>query len=158
MFRKSVTPFALAVLVMAGSGCATIVQGSSQEVGVSSSPSGASISVNGMPMGTTPALLDLRRKDRHLLRMELAGYQPYEIALTRSVSGWVWGNLAFGGIPGLAVDAITGGMYKLTPEQVAAEMRVSTASADARSETLYIAVVLTPNPEWEQVGQLAPVP
>jgi hypothetical protein len=34
----------------------------------------------------------------------------------------VWGNIVFGGIIGLAVDAITGGLYKLAPEQVSAQL------------------------------------
>jgi hypothetical protein len=31
----------------------------------------------------------------------MPGYQPIDLALTGSVSGWVWGNVAFGGLTGL---------------------------------------------------------
>lgn len=48
-------------------------------------------------MGTTPVIAKLERKQSHLVRLELDGYQPYETTLTKSVSGWVWGNLVFGG-------------------------------------------------------------
>jgi hypothetical protein len=58
-----------------------------------------------------------------MLKAELPGYAPYEMAFTKSVSGWVWGKVLFGGLIGLGVDAISGGLYYLTPEQVMGEMR-----------------------------------
>jgi hypothetical protein len=52
--------------------------------------------------------------------MELPGYQPFEGTLTRNVSGWVFANLLFGGLIGIAVDAAGGGMYDLEPKQLTA--------------------------------------
>jgi predicted small secreted protein len=137
--------------------CGTIMQGARQEVSVSSSPTSARILIDGQPMGQTPVTLDLKRKDKHTVRLELDGYQPYEMAMRRSVSYWVAGNIIFGGLIGLAVDAISGGMYKLSPEQITAELAAGT-SAVMRDEELFITVVLVPNPEWEQIGQLTPQP
>ncbi|HEX6746211.1 MAG TPA: PEGA domain-containing protein [Longimicrobium sp.] len=145
--RKSVA--VLASLMMAG--CATIMQGSKQQVGISSTPSGATIFVDSQQVGTTPATVPLARKRSHTVRLELAGYQPYEIALSRKTSGWVWGNLVFGGLPGLAVDAITGGLYKLTPEDVQGTLATRTAMNDVMT----VRVVLSADPSWEKIGQLA---
>ena len=145
--RKSVS--VLASLMMAG--CATIMQGSKQQVGISSSPSGATIFVDDQRVGTTPATVPLARKSAHTVRLELAGYQPYEIALSRRTSGWVWGNLVFGGLPGLAVDAITGGLYRLTPEDVQGTLTTRTAMSDV----MMVRVVLSADPSWEKIGQLA---
>jgi hypothetical protein len=40
-------------------------------------------------------------------------------ALDSSVSGWYFGNLAFGGVIGmLIVDPLTGAMYNLTPDKI----------------------------------------
>lgn len=141
------------VLTVILAGCGTIMQGTTQEVGISSTPSEAAISVNGQQMGTTPAVLDLKRKSTHFIQIELDGYQLFETTLTRKTSGWVWGNLVFGGIPGLVVDAAAGGMYKLTPEQITADMRLA-SSLDPDSDTMLIAVVLKANPDWEKIGQL----
>jgi hypothetical protein len=150
--RKAVS---LAALVFA-TGCASIMQGSNQNVGMSSTPTGAKIMVDNRDMGVTPASVRLSRKDNHTVRLELPGYQPYEMQLSRKTSGWVWGNLVFGGIPGLAIDAITGSMYKLTPEDVSATMsNGTTAMSVDRRDQLTIAVVLAPQPGWEKVGQLA---
>lgn len=84
----------------------------------------------------------------------------------RNVSGWVWGNIVFGGIIGLAVDAISGGLYRLSPEQVMAELRSAVGAADAVGavppglspdhDLLYLVVVLQPDPAWERVGPTPP--
>lgn len=130
------------------------MQGTTQEIGVSSNPSNASVTVNGQNMGNTPMILDLKRKNSYMVRFELPGYETFETNLTRKTSGWVWGNIVFGGIIGLVVDASAGGMYKLTPEQISAEMRDRTADYQLTQEGIWIAVVLKPNSEWEKIGEL----
>ncbi|HEX8693628.1 MAG TPA: PEGA domain-containing protein [Longimicrobium sp.] len=145
----------LAVLTLtATAGCATIMHGSKQEVGFSSNPTGATIFVNNQQVGVTPTTVSLKRKDQHTVRMELQGYQPFEMQLSRGTSGWVWGNLVFGGLPGLVVDALTGAIYKINPDNVQGTLTRATASLDG--DTLHIAVVLSADPSWEKIGQLAP--
>jgi len=70
------------------------------------------------------------------------------------VSGWVWGNLAIGGLIGLAVDAISGGMYKLTPEQISASMMSGSANVSQPGSGIYVAVVLRAQPDWQRIGTL----
>jgi len=38
-----------------------------------------------------PVIADLSRKDHHIVKIELDGYQPFEATVTRRVSGWVLG-------------------------------------------------------------------
>ena len=144
----------LAMVVVAPivAACATIMHGTNQEVGLSSTPTNARVIVDNKPMGNTPVVAKLARKDNHIVRFELDGYQPFEATLTRRTSGWVWGNIVFGGLIGLAVDAMSGGLYKLTPEQIAGGMATQTASAT--SDGLYVAVVLRADPTWQKIGQL----
>ncbi len=108
------------------------------------------------PHAVTPAVLQLKRKENHVVAIELEGYQPYSATFTRSVSGWVVGNLVFGGLIGLVVDAATGGLYKLSPEQIAATLG-QTGAVDKIDDVLYIGVVLRPDPAWERIGALEPV-
>lgn len=145
-------PATAAIVVAIAAACGTIIHGTRQDVGVSSTPTGAQVVVDNMPLGQTPVVAKLTRKDNHVIRITMPGYQTFETNVTRSLSGWVWGNIVFGGLIGLAVDAITGGLYKLRPEQVTGTL----ATADVRSEQggLYVAVVLAPDPSWEKVGQL----
>lgn len=134
--------------------CGTIMQGTTQEVGISSSPSNATVTINGQKKGTTPMIVDLKRKDSHMVSIELDGYETYETTLTRKVSGWVWGNIVFGGLIGLVVDATAGGMYKLTPEQISAELRNGTLSISETNDGFYIAIVLEPKSDWTKIGSL----
>jgi len=146
----------LAILAMPFlfSGCASIMHGTTQQIGVSSSPSGAKVTVNGQQKGKTPVILDLKRGDNHVLKIELDGYLPYETTLTKKVSGWVWGNVVAGGLIGLAVDAISGGLYNLTPEQVQASLAKG-AQMQLDENGLYVMTTFEVDPEWTKVGQLA---
>jgi len=136
--------------------CGSIIHGTTQQVSISSAPTGAQVTVDNMPLGETPVVGDLKRKDQHVVRVTLDGYAPYELALSRSVSGWVAGNIVFGGIIGLAVDAITGGMYKLTPEQVNATLEMGAPGTPrvGDDDDLVVMVVLRPQPEWQSIGTL----
>ena len=151
------THHALAVirssLLIALAGCATIMHGTQQDVGFGSVPTNAKVTVDNQRSATTPAIIKLSRKDNHVVKIELDGYLPYEATLTRSVSGWVWGNIVIGGLVGLAVDAISGGLYKLSPEQLTATLGKSVGSTD--TGMVRIQVVLRPDPSWVRIGQLA---
>jgi hypothetical protein len=147
--------FAAALMAFSLTGCATIMHGNHQEVGFSSTPTGAQVTVDNKPLGVTPTTASLTRKDKHVVRIEMAGYQPYELQLTRQVDGWVVGNIVFGGVIGLAVDAINGSMYKISPSAVNGTL--STQTAMTGSDAITIAVVLTPQPGWEKIGEMQPV-
>ena len=137
-------------------GCGTIIHGTTQGIGFSSTPSGASITVNNQIHGKTPTVVELSRKDNHIVKIELPGYQPFEATINRSVSGWVWGNIVFGGLIGLAVDAISGALYKLSPEQLQATLAGENAGLLYEKDAIYVTVILQPDPSWQRVGTLIP--
>jgi len=150
---RSATLIGMVALLTAG--CATVIHGTRQGVGISSTPTGASVSIDNVQSGTTPVFAKLRRKENHVVQISLPGYQRTDLTLTSSVSGWVWGNIAIGGLIGLAVDAISGGMYKLSPEQLSATLGATSAATVTKSEDgLYVVVVLKPEASWVKVAQL----
>jgi hypothetical protein len=134
-------------------GCASIMHGTSQDVGISSSPTGAKVTVDGQ-QATTPYVAKLSRKDNHIVKLAMDGYAPADLTLTKSVSGWVWGNIVFGGLIGLAVDAISGGLYNLTPDQLQATLANQKTSIAPTKDGIYVVLVKRANPEWVKVGQL----
>ena len=119
LLRRTLAGISLLMLV---SGCATVVSGPSQHIGIASIPTGATVSVDNVARGQTPVLTPLSRKDDHLVKVELPGYHPFEATLTRSVNGWVFGNILIGGLIGVGVDALSGAMYSLTPGQITASL------------------------------------
>ncbi len=136
------------------SACATMMHGSSQDVGISSTPTGATVTVDNQSTGQTPYIAHLSRKDNHVVKLSLDGYAPAELTLTRKTSGWVWGNIVFGGIIGLAVDAMTGGLYNLTPEQLSATLASQKASVSPVKDGIFVVLVRAADPSWAKVGQL----
>ena len=102
--------------------CGSIVNGTTQPVCITSNPTNAKVFVDQQFVGQTPLKTKVARKDRHIVRLEANGYQPYEMILDRRMSKWVFGNLVFGGVPGLAIDAISGGLYKINPNTLHATL------------------------------------
>lgn len=137
--------------------CATIIHGTNQDVSISSNPSSAVVTIDNQEFGKTPLTAKLSRKDSHTVKIELDGYMPYETKLTRKVDAWIAGNIVFGGLIGLGVDAISGGMYKLTPNQIQAEMRNQAVTTINSEDGLFLVVVLEPKADWEKIGQLTSV-
>jgi hypothetical protein len=147
--------FASFGLILSLISCATIMTGSSQDINFSSNPAGAQIKINGVSMGSTPMVLKLKSGKEHAVKLELSGYLPYETQITKSVSGWVWGNLLFGGIPGLIVDFATGGIYKLNQDQISAQLQKNgMGEVELKDGNVYVFVTMKPDHTWEKIGQL----
>jgi hypothetical protein len=133
------------------------MHGTSQDVGISSSPTTATVTLDNQGGGITPYIAHLSRKDNHVVKLTLPGYAPAEMTLTRKTSGWVWGNIVFGGLIGLAVDAMTGGLYNLTPEQLSSTLASQKASIAPTKDGIYVILAREANPAWIKVGQLTPL-
>jgi len=90
-------------------GCATIVKDDSQPVAFSSDPQGATISINGIPRGTTPTTIMVKRsRKKQMIQYDLVGYKSEIFPLDKSVAGMTFGNIIFGGLIGVGVDIATG--------------------------------------------------
>lgn len=107
----------LGMAIFLNSGCASIMNGSRQEVGIGTSPAGADCKVGEITV-KSPSVVNIKRSRGHTVFCELTGYHPASAALGSGISGWVWGDLLFGGLIGLAIDLGTGGAYKLKPDNV----------------------------------------
>lgn len=133
MWRFYRTVFLLALFVM--SGCASIVSGGPQTLPVMSSPPGATCEVIDVRSGNvvvktvTPDTLTLKRDAgffraaKYKVRISREGYLPHEAHIDAGINGWYFGNLLFGGLPGLLlVDPATGAMWSIREEQITATL------------------------------------
>ena len=147
-----------AILLAAGplTACASIMHGTQQDIGISSNPTGAQVTIDNREGATTPYIAKLSRKNNHIVKIAMDGYAPAELTLTKSVSGWAWGNIVFGGVIGLAVDAISGGLYNLNPAQLQATLAKQGAMVAPTKDGIYVVMVRSVPAEWRKVGQLQP--
>jgi uncharacterized protein YceK len=111
------TPIGLSLSLLL-SGCATVVNGTHQSIGVSSNPAGASVMVDNQKNFVTPASVELKRNQSHTFVFSKPGYKDDSFVITSGTSGWVWGNILIGGLIGTAVDFASGGARKLSQESV----------------------------------------
>ena len=155
MKRFAITALAAVCL----SGCASIFNGSTQPVSFKSEPAGASVSVvnragQNVGSGSTPVTLELRRgagyfkPEVYKVRFEKPGFAAQELTITGSMSGWYIGNIVFGGLIGmLAVDPVTGAMYKFEPEELSTTLQPEPAKTAQAGASLTFVSTLDLTPE-----------
>ena len=96
-------------------GCASIIKGSTAAINVTSPPvTGANCTLTssqGNWQVTTPASVTVERSKEDIqIRCTKEGYQEASAIIPSNFEGWTVGNLIFGGIIGVGVDAATGAM------------------------------------------------
>lgn len=117
----------LTCAVFALAGCASIVSGTKQKVIITSVPDAADVKIERVTLATnstewegkTPATVKLARKGHYLVTVSMKGYQKIEIPVEDGgMNGWVWGNLALGGIIGMIIDVTDGAAKNLSPDEI----------------------------------------
>ena len=101
MIIKRKTQIILALIVTSVfffQNCVTIFKGSSQKIPITSNAQGAKIIVDGEEVGYVPAILKLKKKKSHVIRIEKQCYNPLEIRITRKTSPAlsILGNIFWG--------------------------------------------------------------
>lgn len=129
---KKLSSISALIISMLFFGCASIVHGPIQTVSITSQPKGARLTIDGKDYGITPGIVSLPRLGRskgdpqqkisYAVKIELEGFYPYELTIKREMDTWVVGNILIGGIVGLIIDAATGSMYNLYPDQIVAPL------------------------------------
>lgn len=135
----------VAVFSLSIIGCGAIIHGSKQNVMFQTNPDGASVEVyDAMDVSfgscTTPCTLELKRKNEYKVILSKPGYQPAEMVIQKGTSGWIWGNLLFGGLIGLVVDLTSGSAYKLKNDMIEVTLSKTTIGAipDLNTEGIVI--------------------
>lgn len=130
--RRCVVAVGIAVAGWMATGCATVTNGTHQDLTVTSQPEALCVSINGEPQGATPAVIPLPRNKTYVVEVQYEGYQPYQVTVVPVMSGMVWGNLMAGGLIGMAVDSGTGAGYEHSPSRVHAYFPILVSQKVAR--------------------------
>ena len=143
-----------AVALVAMTGCATAFNGTREFVRVNSLPDNATIIIGEgstgkrVFQGRTPAVISLRRSygyfrpANYRITVKSPGFENQVFDLETTASGWyVYGNLILGGLVGwLVVDPATGGMWRISPDEITADFEKDQQSSNDRN-TIRIATL-----------------
>lgn len=135
-------------------GCATLFSGTRQEVRVNSKPEGATVFLNGRRVGATPMTVMVSRWGWHRVRIEMEGYEPYEVKLEKTYNSNANANLLVGGV-WIVVDVLTGAIYDL--DVPAKDRRIvdgRPVPTGTYSTVLQISTTLKRAPSAKQIGQM----
>jgi len=141
------------VTLISSSGCATILSKSQYPVEIVNSTAPTHFCVvdkqnQVVEQGMTPTKVLLPAKTKLCMPASYSVIFAGHAATTQrqeikaGIDPWIVGNLAIGGVPGLAVDAYTGAMYKL-PETVRGDVPEQFAVADRMQGEQIVQVSLT---------------
>ena len=113
------------VFAMACPGCGLLINGRKQKITINSDPADAKISIPSAGLqATTPAMLQLARKDDHMVIIEKEGYEKKTVILTSEIEplALILDILLWGGL-GLLVDWPLGAMHELSPDKVYVDLK-----------------------------------
>lgn len=135
-------------------GCATVINGNTQELTIKSMPDTAAISITNrageiVQSGNSPITVKLNRgagyfkPESYKIRIQKDGYEPRTVMVRGKLSGWYFGNLVLGGVivGMLIVDPITGAMFTLSPDSVEASLNLMANTSKNTDQTLTVVLV-----------------
>lgn len=128
----------LLALALGTGGCATIVKGGRAELVVNSPTPDAEVSIKAFSgpevyAGPAPAKVKVSKSDQYTVIVSAPGYKTQRQVVSKSVSGWMFGNLIWV-IPilwgvGIAVDAMSGALWSLDPDEMTIRLVPAPAAA-----------------------------
>ena len=115
----------VAALALPCVGCASVTRGTTENISISTTPSGATADITGLDIPTacvTPCVVQAKRNAEITVTINKEGYEPQTIPLTKEIPGsgaaGFAGNLLLGGVVGMGVDAVTGAALDHKPNPV----------------------------------------
>ena len=97
--------------------CGALFKGSTQTVSVKSFPQGSTIEVDGQT-AVSPALIELPRNKNYVVTISKEGYETQQVRINKTVSGGIVILDVLAGVVPLAIDAVMGTWYNLTPKEI----------------------------------------
>jgi hypothetical protein len=116
--KKILSAAAVAAAAFGMSGCATVMNGTSQPVTFKSEPDGATVKIIQGMTCVTPCDYEMKRGKDSMVTVERSGYKPVSVYIQSRTGGATFGNIIAGGIIGGVVDGSNGASNHLYPNPV----------------------------------------
>ena len=116
--------------IVALAGCASVTRGTTENISITSTPSGAEATISGLDVPTacvTPCAIVAKRSADISVTFAKPGFETEVVTLTKEVpatgaAGFA-GNVLAGGLIGMGVDAATGAAQDHKPNPVIVTMK-----------------------------------
>jgi hypothetical protein len=105
-------------LLVAPTGCATLIRGTTTLVTVRSDAPGAEVVVDGEARGTTPLTVPLEHRSSHNILVRYGAFARSYRLESGVGAGWVVLDLVFTSLIGVIVDSVTGAWSSLSQEDI----------------------------------------
>jgi hypothetical protein len=130
----------IVALAAALGGCASVTRGTTENISISSTPSGAEATITGLDVPTacvTPCAVTAKRNADISVAFAKLGYEPQVVELTKEVPGagaaGFAGNILAGGLIGMGVDAYNGAAQDHKPNPVIVTLQPKGTHASPRA-------------------------
>ena len=124
----------LAALVALSSACATITRGTTEAWTVESEPAGAEVVLSSGETCITPCTLKKKRKHAFEVTVTKPGFEPVITSVLSQIAkagaAGMAGNIIFGGIIGVGVDAGSGATKELKPNPLVLKLVPADVATD----------------------------
>ena len=129
---KNLKYILVSVAALSLSGCATVINGTSESYVVKTDPVGADVSFSNGISCTSPCKVELKR--RHDLRADIKhqGYKPAYVLIQSRTGGAMAGNILLGGIIGGVIDGTNGSTNHLVPGPLNVKLAADGSADEAR--------------------------
>lgn len=148
--KKHIVVVAMMLSGLSLSGCATVLNGTSQDVAFNSMPDGALVELHTGQNCITPCTFSMKRGDDASVTITKPGFQPVTIYIQSRLAGSTFGNIILGGGIGAVVDGSNGASNRLYPNPVYVRMVPVGATGEAEllnAEGVVISTVAAHNAE-----------
>lgn len=157
-------PIVTPLLLLIG-GCATILNGGSEDIPIASIPSQATVKIldkNNQVFwsGVTPATVSMKRGAgffqgaSYQIEISKKGYATQTVTISSDLNGgwYILGNIIFGGVIGwLIVDPISGAMWTLSPDKVNANLQEQASWLRDKHGLVIVLRQAIPNPLFQEL-------
>ncbi|MGE4505932.1 MAG: hypothetical protein AB7D51_11340 [Desulfovibrionaceae bacterium] len=151
---------ALLAASLLASGCASIVSENNSTTYIETTPPGATCVLHGQDFNrtmTTPGSINLPSEAAPVtIACSAEGYHTASEVMDTSADGWIIGNLIFGGVIGVVVDAARGAGQKYPPKFELSLEPADFETAEARDD-FYAQREKLVNAKWDQLAKSAEV-
>jgi hypothetical protein len=119
---RIITSSILVLMAASSGGCATVLNGTHQDLAFMSEPGGANVEISTGQTCTAPCTFSMKRGDDLRVDFTREGYKPEYVYVQSRLGGSTFGNILAGGVIGAAVDGSNGASNHLYPQPVSVRL------------------------------------